>query len=114
MNEKLRKKIESRKAKAINITNRDSRTARIQKEQRIERASYLVANYQKFGDRDYSIEEVYEFLRQTLANYQLIDTFMYLLRDYSRKGIRDIRDIVSLEDIKEAHNRKIINEVHES
>ena len=114
MDEKLRKKIESRKAKAVNVANRDARTARIKREERIDRAAVFVSLMKKVGNQDYSSEEAFEVLKYALRNYELLQILTSLLSDYSRKGIRDINDIVSIEDIKEANNRKIINEVHES
>jgi len=114
MDPKIQKKIEARKAKAVNVANRESRKERLKKEERIERAAGFVSLMKKVGNQDYSSEEAFEVLKYALRNYELLQILTSLLSDYSRKGIRDINDIVSLEDITEANNRKIINEVHEA
>lgn len=116
LDEKIKKKIAARKAKATNVTKRQARKERERREERIFQARDLIDAC--IDREDFNEEEgfgpFYFMVKYCYENRRLLDRILGALNDIRlHPNTKSIEDIVRLEDLQEAWNRMSVEEVHE-
>ena len=117
LDEKIKKKIAARKAKETNVTKRQERKERERRETRISNARDLIDNC--IDRENYNENEgfgpFYFMVKYCYENQTMLDWIIDTLKDISRMNLnlKTLDDIVRLEDLQEAWNRKVVQETHE-